>query len=102
MGAPRSTLSGVKAGASETDELAAENEQLRARVVALERELAEAAARANATVARAQERIYWLDRWHIDLNALLRRPAARHVPALIDGLRRTRHRLQRLKRRLAR
>ena len=83
-----------------TEELAAENERLRGRISALESELAEQAARANAAVAHAQERVYWLDRWHIDLDALLRRPGARHLPALIDALRRTRHRMQRLKRRL--
>ncbi len=83
-----------------TDELTAENKRLRARVEALEKQLAEQAASANAAVAHAQQRIYWLDRWHIDLDALLRRPVARHLPALIDGLRRGRHRMQRVKRRL--
>ena len=29
----------------------------------------------NAVVAEWQERAYWLDRWHLDLNALMRRPA---------------------------
>lgn len=84
------------------DELKTENERLRSRISALESELAEQSARANAAVARAEHRVYWLDRWHLDLNALLSRPGARHVPALIDGLRRTRHRLQRLRRRLKR
>ena len=55
-----------------------EIERLRARVAELERERAEQAARANAAVAAAQERAYWLDRWHLDLNALMatRRGAA--------------------------
>ena len=58
-----------------TDERA-ELEALRARVAELERERAEQIARANAAVAAAQERAYWLDRWHVDLNALMERPGA--------------------------
>ena len=54
-----------------------ELEALRARVEELERELGERTARANAAVAAAQDRSYWLDRLRIDLNALMRRPAAR-------------------------
>ena len=38
-------------------------------------------ARANAAVAAAQERAYWLERWHLDLNALMRRPGAARVRA---------------------
>lgn len=52
-----------------------ELETLRARVEELERQLAEQARRANAAVAAAQERSYWLDRWHIDLNAWMEGPA---------------------------
>ena len=54
----------------------AEIEALRARVGALERENAELAARANAAIAAAQDRLYWLDRWGLDLNALMRRRGA--------------------------
>ena len=39
--------------------------------------------RTNATVARAQERAYWLDRWHVDLNALMARPARAQFRALL-------------------
>jgi hypothetical protein len=49
----------------------AELESLRARVAALEAERAEELARASAALAAAQERAYWLDRWHLDLNALM-------------------------------
>jgi hypothetical protein len=48
-----------------------ELETLRARVAELERELADRTARANAAVAAAQDRNYWLDRWHIDLNQMM-------------------------------
>jgi hypothetical protein len=90
----------VDVRASGTEELAAENERLKARVETLEAQLAEQAARANAAVARAEERVYWLDRWRLDLNALMQRPVARHFPAFVDALRHMRHRLQRLRRRL--
>jgi hypothetical protein len=53
-----------------------ELERLRARVAELEAQLHEQAARTNAIVARAQERVYWLDRWHVDLNSIMSRPGA--------------------------
>jgi hypothetical protein len=52
-----------------------EVEELRERVAALEHQLADRAARTNEALAAAQARTYWLDRWHLDLNALMRRPA---------------------------
>jgi hypothetical protein len=54
-----------------------EVDELRRRVAELERELAERSARANAAVAAAEDRSYWLDRMRIDLNAVMRRPVAR-------------------------
>jgi cell division septum initiation protein DivIVA len=54
-----------------------ELERLRARVDQLERELAERTAAAEAAVAAAQDRSYWLDRTRIDLNAVMRHRAAR-------------------------
>jgi hypothetical protein len=65
----------------------AELEALRARVATLERERIEQLARANAAVAAAQERVYWLDRWRIDLNALMRRPGASQLRAALRGVR---------------
>jgi hypothetical protein len=65
----------------------AEIERLRARVAALERELVEQAERTARVVAEAQERTYWLDRWHLDLNALMRRRGAGEARALIRLLR---------------
>jgi hypothetical protein len=55
----------------------AEVERLRARVDELERELAERTAKAEAAVAAAQDRSYWLDRARIDLNAVMRHRPAR-------------------------
>ena len=58
------------------DQREQEIEALQARVAQLERQLAEQAARTNEVVAGAQDRAYWLDRWHLDLNALMRRRGA--------------------------
>ena len=41
---------------------------LRVRIQRLEAEHAEEIARLQRALAAAQERAYWLDRWHIDLN----------------------------------
>ena len=78
---------------------AAELERLRARVAALEAELIEVQARANAAVAAAQERAYWLERWHVDLNALMRKPGAKQFRALLRAVRAVGRQLRRIKRR---
>jgi len=67
--------------------LVAENERLRARIAALEDELVEVQARANAVVGEWQERAYWLDRWHLDLNALMRRPGASEFRTVVRAIR---------------
>jgi hypothetical protein len=64
----------------------------------IEREYVEQLARAHAALAAAQDRSYWLDRWGVDLNALMRRPGARWLRwALRLGreLERTRNSLRR-------
>ena len=65
-----------------TDERA-ELEALRTRVTQLERERDEQLAATSAAIARAQERAYWLDRWHLDLNALMARPGAAELRGLV-------------------
>jgi hypothetical protein len=75
------TVGEAASGAGE--ELAA----LRAQVLALEAELAETHRRANAAIAAAQERAYWLDRWHVDLNDLMVRRWAVAGRALLRGIR---------------
>jgi len=82
------------------EELVSENERLRARLAALEAELVEVQARANAAVRAWQERAYWLDRLHIDLNALMRRPGANEIRVVFKALRAVFWRLKRAKRRL--
>ena len=73
---------------------------LRARVAQLERELAQQAARTNAIVAEAQERTYWLDRWGVDLNALMRKPGAAEFRAALRAVRAVARALKGAKRRL--
>ncbi len=57
------------------------------RLAELEAEHADQLARAHAALAAAQDRYYWLDRWGIDLNALMRRPGASEVRLALKGLR---------------
>jgi hypothetical protein len=77
-----------------------ELDRLRARVAALEAELIEVQARANAAVAAAQDKAYWLERWHVDLNALMKKPGAAEFRALLRAVRALARRFRRLKRRL--
>jgi hypothetical protein len=85
-----------------TTEEREELEALRARVNVLEQERAEQIARANAAVGAAQARSYWLDRWHLDLNALMERPGASEFRALLRALRMLIRGARLLKRRLVR
>jgi cell division septum initiation protein DivIVA len=64
-----------------SDDLQAENARLRARIAELERQLGEQAAAANAAIAAAQDRAYWLDRARIDLNRLMAGRAGRALEA---------------------
>jgi ABC-type transporter Mla subunit MlaD len=74
--------------------------ELRARVASLELELFEVQQRANAVVAAAQDRAYWLDRWHLDLNALMRRRGAAEFRALLRAVRAVGRLFKRTSRRL--
>ena len=60
----------------------------------------ETQARTNVVVAQAQERVYWLDRWHLDLNALMRRPGAAELRGALRAGRAVSRALRRAKRRL--
>ena len=92
-------MAGMDDGTERSTELG-ELERLRARVTALEHELIEVQAKANAAVAAAQERAYWLERWHVDLNALMRKPGAAQVRALLRAIRWVGRGTKRVKRRL--
>lgn len=68
-------------------QLQAEIERLRSRLAALESELVEVQAKANDAIAEWQDRAYWLDRWHLDLNALMRRRGTARVRAVLRAVR---------------
>lgn len=74
----------------------AELEALRTRVAQLERQVAAA----NTAVAAAQERVYWLDRWHVDLNALMRKRGAAEFREAIRVVRGAIRMVRRAKRKL--
>lgn len=78
------------------DEVAA----LRAQVAELEARLAEQSRITNAVVARAQEKLYWLERWQVDLDTLMARRgaqqtlgAARRLRAGVRAVRKAKRRL---------
>lgn len=56
-----------------------EIEVLRARVAELEAQLEQQTRATNALVARSQEQLYWLERWHIDLDRVMSRRAAQQA-----------------------
>jgi len=70
-------------------------EDLRRRLESVERDHQEQIARANAAIAAAQDRSYWLDRWRLDLNALMRTRAGRALDAGLELLRSVYRRLRR-------
>jgi hypothetical protein len=78
----------------------AELEALRARVAALEAERAAEIARLTAALGEAQEKVYWLDRWRIDLNALMAKPGAAEFRAAVRAARAVVRQLKAVKRQL--
>jgi len=88
--------------ASTERELRADNERLRAQVAALQSQLADVQDSANRAVAQWQERAYWLDRWHLDLNALMRRRGAAEVRAAVRAVRSVVRALRRARRGISR
>lgn len=78
----------------------AEIDRLHARIAALEAELVEVNAWANRVVAKAEDRVYWLDRWHIDLNSLMQYRIAGQARAALRAARSVYRALIRMKRRL--
>lgn len=88
----------IEVGESQGEQ-AAEVSRLRARVSELEVQLIEVEDWANRTVGAAQERLYWLDRWHLDLNALMERRGASQFRAAVRAARSVYRLWLRLKRR---
>jgi hypothetical protein len=85
-----------------TAEPQTEVETLRARVAELEQELADRTARANAAVAAAQDRLYWLDRWKIDPERVMATRAGRWAFLIARSARRAQRYAIQLRRRLSR
>jgi hypothetical protein len=62
-------------------------DDLQRRLEQLDRQRVEQLARANEALAAAQDKSYWLDRWHVDLNAVMARRGAAELRALVRALR---------------
>jgi hypothetical protein len=73
---------------------------LRARVAELEAQLERQAQQTAAVVAESQEKLYWLERWHIDLDRVMRKPGAVQALDALRGARNLVWRVVKLKRRL--
>lgn len=84
--------------APKSADLAAENAELRARVEALEVEIADLKQSTAATVASAQETLYWFERWGLDFNSIMSRPQADQARKAFRGIRQVYRRLVHVKR----
>ena len=63
-------------------------------LAATERELAELRAARSAEMARLERQVYWLERWRIDLDALMRRRLVRVFVSTVGSLLRLAGRLR--------
>lgn len=88
-----------KPAVAEPADLASENVALRARVQALETELATLRADTVELVASAQETIYWFERWGIDFNSVMARPQAEQLRKAVRKVRGVYRALLKFKRR---
>ena len=73
----------TKVAAESEDEIS----RLHELVASLEAQLLETEAWAQRAVAEAQGRTYWLDRWNLDLNQLMRRRGADRAEKLARSAR---------------
>jgi hypothetical protein len=76
--------------AEPTGELAA----TRAALASAERQLAELRAARSAEMARLERQAYWLERWRIDLDALMRRRPVRVFVGIVGSVLRLAGRLR--------
>ena len=81
-------------------ELEREVELLRRRVGELEQQLLATERWGAVTVARAQESLYWLERWGVDLNSVMNRRGADELRTAFRAVRALYRRAVRLRRRL--
>lgn len=68
-------------------DIEAENARLRARVDALETEIAALKRDTAEVVAQAQETLYWFERWGVDFNSVMSRPQADQARKAFRGAR---------------
>lgn len=68
-------------------DLARENAELRARVEQLEAEIVTLQRDTAATVAQAQDTLYWFERWGVDFNRLFARPEMELLRKAVRGVR---------------
>jgi hypothetical protein len=78
----------------------AEVAALRARVAELEQQLARKDAETARLVATSQEKLYWLECWHIDLDRVMAKPGAIQALDALRAVRGLSWKARRLKRRL--
>ena len=78
----------------------AELARLREQVAKLEALVADVEEWANRAVVDAQAKSYWLDRWHVDLNAIMSRPSMDRARAAARGVRSASRGVRRLLRRV--
>ncbi len=65
----------------------AEIAALRARVTDLETQLTEQSRATNELVARSQQKLYWLERWDLDLDRVMEKPGALRALESLRSLR---------------
>ena len=85
---------------SDIDARDAEIASLRSRVAELEQELEEQARRSARVVAESQEKLYWLERWGVDLDRVMTKPGAGLALEAAKGIRGVLRALKKLARRL--
>jgi hypothetical protein len=86
--------------ATTADPRDAEIADLRARVAGLEQQLARKDAETAQLVATAQEKLYWLERWYIDLDRVMAKPGAVQALDALRSVRGLTWKARKLKRRL--
>ena len=86
---------------SDATDNATEVERLRRRVAELEAQLEQQSRATNAIVARSQEKLYWLERWQIDIERVMGRRSAQVALEAVKRVRGVVWALKRARRKVA-